>query len=77
MSILVTPRNEQEEKVLLAFLDSLSYKYQSDIKDEDQIRAILDEYNEELDQADKEIEAGNYIKHEDVEQVFEKRRNAH
>jgi len=76
MSILVNTRNEQEEKVLLAFLDSLSYKYQSGVKDEDQIKAYLDEYNEALNQADEEIEAGNYIKHEAVEQLFQKRRNS-
>ena len=78
MNVLVNTQNEQEEKVLLAFLDSLRYKYQSDIGDkEDQInRALLDQYNKEIDQADAEIEAGNYVSHADVEQLFQKRRKA-
>jgi|GEM_PF-2126115 len=42
MSVLVNTKNEQEEKVLLAFLDSLHYKYQSDIEDEaNQIKAAF------------------------------------
>lgn len=78
MSIFVNTKNEQEEKVLIAFLDSLDYKYQSDISDEpaEVAAAFLNQYNQELDQADKEIEAGNYISHEDVEQLFQKRRKA-
>ena len=78
MSVLVNTQNEQEEKVLLAFLDSLRYKYQPGIGDkEDQINAaFLDQYNKELDQADADIEAGNYVSHHDVEQLFQKRRKA-
>jgi len=76
MSIFVNTKNEQEEKVLIAFLDSLDYKYQSDINDEpaEVEAAFLNEYNEDINQADKEIESGNFISHEDVEQLFEKRR---
>lgn len=76
MSILVNTKNEQEEKVLIAFLDSLDYKYQSDINNDpvEVEEAFLNQYNDELDQADKEIEAGDFISHEDVEQLFEKRR---
>lgn len=76
MSILVNTKNEQEEKVLIAFLDSLHYKYQSDINNEpvEVEAAFLNQYNEEIDQADKEIEAGDFISHEDVEKLFEKRR---
>lgn len=78
MSIFVNTKSEQEEKVLIAFLDSLDYKYQSDISDEptEVAAAFLNQYNQELDQADNEIEAGNYISHEDVEQLFQKRRKA-
>lgn len=78
MSVLVNTQNEQEEKVLLAFLDSLRYKYQSNIEDNaDQINtAFLDQYNKEIDQADAEVEAGNYVSHNDVEQLFQKRRKA-
>ncbi|WP_029279760.1 hypothetical protein [Pedobacter borealis] len=76
MSIFVNTKNEQEEKVLIAFLDSLDYKYQSGINDDPSVveTVFLNQYNEEIDQADKEIEAGNFISHEDVEQLFEKRR---
>lgn len=78
MSILVNIQNEQEEKVLLAFLDSLHYKYQAHLEENtDQINnAFLDQYNKEIDQADADIEAGNYVKHTDVEEYFQKRRNA-
>ncbi|NQX42862.1 hypothetical protein SAMN05421820_113112 [Pedobacter steynii] len=78
MSVLVNTQNEQEEKVLLAFLDSLRYKYQSDVGDKaEQInKAFLDQYNKEIDQADAEIEAGNYVNHSDVEELFKKRRKA-
>jgi abortive infection bacteriophage resistance protein len=76
MSVFVNTKNEQEEKVLIAFLDSLNYKYQSDINDAptEVEAAFLNQYNEEIDKADKEIESGNFISHEDVEQLFEKRR---
>lgn len=78
MSILVNTQNEQEEKVLLAFLDSLRYNYQSNIGDNDeQINtAFLDQYNKEIDQADAEIIAGNHVSHKDVEQLFKDRRKA-
>lgn len=76
MSVLVNTKNEQEEKVLLAFLDSLRYSYQTNITDEvDQINtSFINEYNIEIDQADSEIEAGNFVKHDDVEQLFKRRR---
>lgn len=78
MSVLVNTQNEQQEKVLLAFLDSLHYSYQSGIDDkaEEATAAFIDNYNKEIEQADAEIEAGNYIKHDDVEQFFQKRRKA-
>ncbi|MGF7072517.1 hypothetical protein [Mucilaginibacter sp. 3215] len=78
MSVLVNTQNEQQEKVLLAFLDSLHYSYQSGIDDkaEEATAAFIDNYNKEIEQADAEIEAGNYIKHDDVEHFFQKRRKA-
>ena len=76
MSILVNTKNEQEEKVLLAFLDSLHYNYQADIGDEvDEINgSFLNQYNNEIDQANSEIEGGDFVKHEDVELLFQQRR---
>ncbi len=78
MSVLVNTQNEQEEKVLLAFLDSLHYNYRSNIGDQaEQIdQELLDQYNKEIDQSDSEIEAGNYVSHDDVEQFFRDRRKA-
>jgi len=78
MSVLVNTQNEQEEKVLLAFLDSLRYNYRSDVEDEAKqiTEAFLDQYNKEIDDADREIESGNYVRHQDVEQLFQKRRKA-
>jgi hypothetical protein len=35
---------------------------------------FLDQYNQEIDMADAEIEAGNYVTHQDVEQLFANRR---
>ncbi len=76
MSILVNTKNEQEEKVLLAFLDSLHYNYQADIGNgTDQINvSFLDQYNKEIEQADLEIESGDFVKHEDVKLLFQQRR---
>jgi hypothetical protein len=34
MTIVVNPHNEQEEKVLLAFLESLQYDYQASNEDD-------------------------------------------
>ncbi len=78
MSVLVKTKTEQEEKVLLAFLNSLQYIYQAGIEGEtDQINAsFLDQYNLEIDHADSEIECGDFVKHEDVELLFQQRRKA-
>jgi hypothetical protein len=76
MSVLVNTKNEQEEKVLLAFLDSLRYSYQADV--EQDTRQLSDgfvrQYNSEIDEADAAIEAGSFVNHDDVEQLFKNRR---
>ncbi len=77
MSILVQTRSEQEEKVILAFLDSLAIQYKTDIEQEEQVlQSFLQEYNQSLDKADSEIEAGNFVNQKDVEVLFEKRRQS-
>ena len=78
MSVLVNTRNEQEEKILLAFLDSMSFKYQNNISDniEELAGEFLDRYNREIDIANEEIEGGNFAGQDEVEQLFEKRRRA-
>jgi hypothetical protein len=78
MGVLVNTKNEQEEKVLLAFLDSLRYNYQADVhKNADELNnAFIDEYNTELEKADAAIESGSFVSHDDVEQLFKNRRKA-
>jgi hypothetical protein len=78
MSIVVNTYNELEEKVLIAFLDSLHYDYKSEQNIDD--TAFLDQYNKEIDEAEAEIEAGDYVEHDLVEKLFADRRknlNAH
>lgn len=72
MTILVNTHNDLEEKVLIAFLDSLKFDYKSgkDVEDE----AFLDQYNKEIDEAEKEIDAGNYVDQDYVEKLFADRR---
>jgi hypothetical protein len=78
MSVLVNTKNEQEEKVLLAFLDSLRYNYRADVdQSADELNgAFIDGYNTEIEQADAAIEAGSFVSHDDVEQLFKNRRKA-
>lgn len=77
MSILVNTQNEQEEKVLLAFLESLRYSYQTNIENEQQLNeAFLTQYNKDIETADAEIEAGDYVNQNEVEQLFKRRRKA-
>lgn len=65
MAILVKPQNEQEEKVLLAFLNSLHYEYapaEIDIPaPTDEKRQTLEEYNNEIAEAEAEYKKGNSI----------------
>jgi hypothetical protein len=76
MSILVNTQNEREEKILLAFLDSLRYNYQTDIGDniEHTNAAFLDHYNADIEQADNEVAKGEYVSHENVERLLKDRK---
>jgi hypothetical protein len=78
MSVLGNTKNEQEDKVLLAFLDSLRYNYQADVrKSADEFNSeFIDEYNNEIEQADAAIEAGSFVSHDDVEQLFQIRHSS-
>ncbi|MBD3749629.1 MAG: hypothetical protein IE931_09040 [Sphingobacteriales bacterium] len=69
MSILVTPQNEQEEKVLIAFLESLHYHYETEASN-------LKEYTLEVEKANLEIENGDFLLQEEVEKLILQRRNA-
>jgi hypothetical protein len=70
MSILVTPHTEQEEKVLLAFLNSLQYDYvpgEIDISSPaGEKRQTLEEYNNEVAEAEAEYKKGNSISTDDL-----------
>ena len=76
MSILVNPHNEQEEKVLLAFLYSMKYDYKPNVgSDENAVmQAFLDQYNKEIDDAEIEIESGDYLNQKQVEELLTNRR---
>jgi hypothetical protein len=71
MSILVNPHSEQEEKALIAFLDSMKFDYKAGIDDTE---AFIAQYNKEIDEAEAEIETGNYLTHDEVELMFAERR---
>lgn len=73
MNVLVNLKNEQEEKVLLAFLNSLNYQYQADATNQLNT-SFIDQYSSELDLADQEIEAGNFMIQEEVVNLFQSRR---
>lgn len=76
MSIIVETKDKTEEKVLLAFLDSLHYSYKQDVNDSEFVSeaAFLQQYNQEIDEANNEIEMGNYINHQTVEELFRSRK---
>lgn len=65
MSILVTIHNEEEEKVLLAFLNSLHYDYVPADIDViplgDEKSQTIEEYNNEIAEAEAEYKKGNSI----------------
>ena len=69
MSILVTPQNEQEEKVLIAFLESLHYQYET-------AASNLKQYTLEVEKANLEVENGDFLLQEEVEKLILQRRNA-
>ena len=77
MSILVNTISEREEKILIAFLDSLAIQYKTDIEhDGELVTDFLTNYNQDLDRANTEIANGNFASQDDVELLFEKRRSA-
>jgi hypothetical protein len=78
MSILVNPHNEQEEEALLAFLNSRKYEYKPGIDEsnDEATMIFLDQYNQEIDEAETEIDSGNYFTQDEVEKMLEDRRKA-
>lgn len=71
MVITVRLKNEQEEKVLRAFLDSLKYEYgeEEDIDIPVPLGAkkqTLEAYNQEIAEAETAYERGEFISHEEL-----------
>lgn len=78
MSILVNTHSEVEEQLLIAFLNSHKFEFKSETigGGKDDIEAFLDAYNKELDEAENEIDSGNYMTHDEVEKLFSERRKS-
>ncbi|HEY2581760.1 MAG TPA: hypothetical protein VGI43_08140 [Mucilaginibacter sp.] len=70
MTIQVYPYNEQEEKALLDFLESRHYNYKSTDEQEVADAEFLNEYNKELDEAEAQIDSGDYLTHDEVKKFF-------
>jgi len=75
MAILVKTHNEEEEKVLLAFLNSLHYDYvpsEIDIPSpNDEKRQTLEEYNNEIAEAEAEYKKGNSISMDELKKKMQ------
>lgn len=72
MTIQVYPYNEQEEKALLDFLKSRHYSFKSD--DETTDAEFLNQYNKDLNEAEAQIDAGEYLTPEQVKKNLADRR---
>jgi hypothetical protein len=70
MTIQVYPSNEQEEKVLLDFLKSRHYSYKSADENELADTEFLNRYNKDLDESEAQIDAGDYLTHDEVKKFF-------
>jgi hypothetical protein len=70
MTIQVYPYNEQEEKALLEFLKSRHYHYKSTDENEITDAVFLEQYNREIDEAESQIDSGNYLSHDEVKKFF-------
>lgn len=70
MSILVNTRNEQEEKVILAFLDSLAVEYKTEVEEDwaDLPEKVIFDVQESINQ----IENGEGIDHNSVRETYKK-----
>lgn len=70
MEIVVTPHSPEEEKVLLAFLDSLRYEYTSlSLKPEPpggEQKQTIEQYNNEIAEAEAEYKKGASVTIEEL-----------
>lgn len=70
MSILVNTRNEQEEKVILAFLDSLAVEYKTEF--EEDWGDLPDKVIFDVKESIKQIENGEGIDHNTAKETYKK-----
>lgn len=70
MTIQVYTFNDQEEKALLAFLESGHYNYKSTSGDELSESDFLDQYNKDLSDAEAQIDRGDFLSHQNVKDFF-------
>lgn len=61
-----TQLNKEEQQSLLGLIKTFIGSRKTNE------RQTIEEYNEELEQANAEIEAGNYITHDEVKKMFSK-----
>lgn len=74
MTIQVYPYNEQEEKALIDFLKSRHYHFKSTNDTEATDAAFLEQYNKDIDEAESQIDSGDYLTHDQVKQHFANKR---
>ena len=74
MTIQVYPYSEQEEKALIDFLKSRHYHFKSTDDAEMPDATFLEQYNKEIDESESQIDAGDYLGHEQVKQHFANKR---
>lgn len=77
MSIIINTRNEAEEDIVAAFLNSLKINYPSTAEfksDETLHNEFLSLYNQEIDEAISDVDTDSSVSHEDVEELLAQRR---
>ena len=70
MTIQVYTFTDQEEKALLAFLENGHYNYRSNSENETAEAEFLNSYNKDLEEAEAEIQKGDYLSHSEVVKFF-------
>ncbi|QKJ31895.1 hypothetical protein HQ865_19710 [Mucilaginibacter mali] len=74
MTIQVFTYNEHEEKALLDFLKNGHYNYKSTNVNELAEPDFLRQYNKDLDEAEAQMDAGEYLTHDEVKNYLANRR---
>ncbi len=59
--------NDAEQQSVLDMIKTFTKRHNTEFKP-----VTLDEYNTELEEADKEIEDGDFVTHEEVNKLFSK-----